>query len=143
MLTTTILYYIHIGSLCLAALGILLADSSAMAWLLGKRETIDRASIMRSHWVVSIALAGVIGSGLFLFWPLRAYLITQPLFWLKMGFVAALVINSYAIERLMETPTHRPFRSLSSAEKLPFFLSGAVSTVSWLGAGLIALVLFS
>jgi hypothetical protein len=81
-------------------------------------------------------------SGLYLFWPMREYLLSQPMFWLKIGFVAPLLLNSFAIERLLHLPTRAAFRSLSRRQKLPLMLSGAVSLVCWAGAGITALVLF-
>jgi hypothetical protein len=137
-----IILYVHIGFLCVAGLGILLADYSAVAWLRGKRETIDEKAASAAHWIVSIGLSGIICSGLFLFWPLRFYVIGEPLFWVKMGFVLALAFNSFVIEKLMPTATHTPFRSLSRRQQLPFLISGAVSTVSWIGAFLIAITIF-
>lgn len=134
--------YAHIGSLCVAGTGVMVADSSAMNWLRGKRETVSRAAIFIAHWIVTIGLAGLIVSGLFLFWPLREYLVGQPLFWLKMGFVGALVINSFFIEQLMHVAAYRPFAELSVRERVPLFVSGAVSGISWVGAFFIALMLF-
>jgi hypothetical protein len=137
-----ILFVLHIASLCAAGIGVLMADSSAFAWLRGKREVVGKETLFVAHWVVSIALAGLILTGLALFWPMRDYLVGQPLFWVKMTFVSALVINSFFIEYLMHTAAHHSFKSLSHRQKLPLMLSGAVSTVSWLGAGLCALMLF-
>lgn len=135
-------FVLHIGSLCVAGIGILLADYSALGWLRGKRETVPRETAVLAHWVVTAGLAGLVLSGLILFWPERAYLMGEPLFWVKMGFVAALVVNSFFIEYLMHTASHRSFASLTHSEKVPFLASGFVSTMSWLGAGITALVLF-
>ena len=140
---TQFLFLIHVGSLFVAGVGILLADSSAVAWLRGKREVIGRETLFIAHWVVTTGLIGLILTGLALFWPLRDFLLTQPLFWLKMGFVVALVINSFFIEYLMQTAAHHSFASLTYGQKLPFFISGGISTLSWIGAGITALILFS
>lgn len=140
MITT--LFPIHILFLCIAGIGILMADSSAFSWLRGKREVIGRETLFISHWVVTAGLVGLILTGLLMFWPLRGYLLSEPLFWLKMIFVAALVINSFFIEYLMHTAAHRSFKSLSHAQKVPFIISGGISTLSWVGAGITALMLF-
>ena len=137
-----LLVFLHISFLCLAALGILIADHSAFAWMRGKTETIGKTALLMAHWMVTIALLGLVYTGLLLFWPERDYLLTQPLFLVKLGFVAALLINSKAIEWLMHVAAVRPFNSLSSGQKMPLFLSGAVSTLSWIGAGLMGLFLF-
>jgi hypothetical protein len=133
---------IHILSLCVAGVGILVADKSAFAWLRGKKQTISTQVIFISHWVVTGGLAGLILSGLVLFWPRRDYLVMEPFFWTKMAFVAALVINSFVIEYLMHHAAARSFASLSKRERIPFYISGAVSTISWIGAALIGLLFF-
>lgn len=137
-----LVFLIHLASLSLAGLGILMADSSAVGWLLGKRRVVSRRVAIRSHWIVSIGLAGLILSGLFMFWPSRTYLMGETVFWIKMAFVTALVINSFFIEYLMHTATRRSFTSLSRGEKVPFILSGGISTLSWLGAFTAAFFLF-
>ena len=137
-----LIFYIHIGSLCVAGLGIVVADHAAFQWLTHRRDVVGRKELQFSHYTVTAGLSGLILSGLYLFWPLRADLLHQPLFLLKMSFVAALVINSFVIEYLMHTAAHTPWRHLSMGERLPFMISGAVSTISWLGAFVVALVLF-
>ncbi len=137
-----LLLYMHIAALGVAALGMVYADHEAFAWLRGKKDTLLQHHLLFAHHIVAYALSGIIVTGLMLFWPMREYLLAQPLFWLKMGFVAALVANSFAIEKLMHLPTRHAFRSLTSRQKLPLMLSGAVSMGSWVAAGVLALVLF-
>jgi hypothetical protein len=139
---TTIVFYIHIASLCVAALGILIGDHAAWQWLMHKRDVVGKRELTVSHWTVTLGLAGLMLSGLYLFWPMRNYLLGEPLFVLKMVFVAALVINSFFIEYLMHTASHTPWRALSMGERVPFILSGAVSTLSWVGAFLVAITIF-
>jgi hypothetical protein len=142
MTTKDILFLVHITSLGFAMVGILYADRLAFAWLRGVRNTLPQRHLLRAHHAVSFALAALIGSGLLLFWPLRNYLLHTSAFWVKMSFVAVLLINSFVIERLMHTATHRPFKELSLAERAPLFVSGAVSVVCWVGAGTTAFFLF-
>lgn len=139
---TAVAFYIHVGSLCIAIFGIFLADKSAFAWLRGVRETLNERDIFVAHWIVTTGLCGLILSGLYLFWPLRAYLVGQPLFWLKMSFVLALVINSFFIDNLMHRAVQRSYASLSPRERRPLLISGAVSTICWIGAVAAALFLF-
>jgi hypothetical protein len=134
--------YVHIGALGLALIGMIYADSQAFSWIRGKKDVLLHKHILQAHHIVSVALAAIILTGLVLFWPMRGYLISQPLFWLKMAFVAALIVNSIVIERLMHLPTRAPFRSLTHVQKFPLAVSGAVSLASWVGAGVLALVLF-
>lgn len=137
-----LVFLVHIGSLCLAGLGIVVADHAAFQWLTHKRDVVTKRELTFSHWTVATGLSGLVLSGLFLFWPMRDYLLTQPLFWLKMAFVAALIVNSFFIEYLMHTASHTPWRKLSFGERAPFILSGAISTLSWLGAFLVAITIF-
>ncbi|MDB5225189.1 MAG: hypothetical protein JWL87_141 [Candidatus Adlerbacteria bacterium] len=137
-----LILYIHIAGLALAALGMLYADSQALAWLRGKKDVLLHQHILRAHHVVSVALSLIILTGLILFWPMRDYLLGQPLFWMKMAFVGALVINAFVIEKLMHLPTRGSFASLTKKQKIPLMLSGAVSAASWVGAAILALVLF-
>lgn len=51
-----------------------------------------------------------------------------------MGFVFALIINSFFIGSLMKTAFNHSFKSLALSEKLPLFISGSISGISWLGA---------
>lgn len=137
-----IFFFIHLASLALAAVGILLADSSALSWLRGKTEVIPHKKLMVPHYIVTGALVGLVTTGLLLFWPMRDYLIGNPLFLIKMAFVVALIINALAIDRLMDTATTQSFSSLSGTKKTLLLLSGAISTISWFGAGIVALILF-
>lgn len=134
--------YLHIGALGAAGLGMMYADHQAFAWLRGKKDTLLHKHLLLAHHAVAYALSAIIVTGLVLFWPMRDYLLGQPLFWLKMGFVAALVANSFAIERLMHLPTRASYKTLTHRQKLPLMVSGAVSLGSWIGAGVLALVLF-
>lgn len=136
------LVIIHIGFLCVAGIGILFADHAAFSWLRGKRDAIGKRELFVAHWIVTIGLAGLILTGTILFWPMRAYLITQPFFWTKMGFVFTLLINSFAIEYLMHEASHAAFASLSRRKRMALIASGALSTISWVSTALIAFLNF-
>jgi hypothetical protein len=139
----SLIIFLHVSFLCLAGVGVLIADHSALAWIRGKRQMIGKTALFIAHWIVTTVLLGLIYTGLLLFWPLRDYLLTQPFFLLKLVFVAALLINSMVIERLMLVAAYRPYSSLSTNQKVPLFVSGAVSTASWAGALFTALFLFT
>lgn len=137
-----LVFYIHIACLCVAGVGIAVADHAAFQWLTHKRDVVGKRELVFSHWTVAAGLSGLVLSGLYMFWPMRDYLLGQPLFWLKMAFVAALIVNSFFIEYLMHTASHTPWKHLSFGERVPFIVSGAISTLSWLGAFLVAITLF-
>jgi hypothetical protein len=83
----------------------------------------------------------MIVTGVFLFIPMREYLLTRPQFYIKMAFVVTLIANAFVIGHLQKRATTHSFKDLSFKEKLPLFISGAVSTVAWLGAATTALFL--
>ncbi len=137
-----IMFAIHLTSLAVAAIGILVADHTGFSWIRGKVSTLSSRTLHRLHNSISYALTGLILSGVYLFWPMREYLLGQPLFLLKLGLIAVLVLNSLFIDKLMLVATKMPFASVSNAGKTVLFISGAVSTLCWVGAGVSALVVF-
>ncbi len=141
-MTTNIFVLIHLGFLALAGIGILLADHSALQWMQGGIDATHRKKVFRLHWIVTVGLSGLILSGLYLFWPLRDYLLFQPLFWLKMFSVATLLINSFFVEWLMHVAVERSYSSLTFRERLPLFISGGISTFCWFGTVAVAILLF-
>ena len=133
------LIYIHLGTFALLVPLILFADHQGFEWLTGHKETLHPKTIGFVHNLTGAGLALMILSGLFLAWPIRDALFTNTAFLVKMGFVLLLIVNSYFIGKLMHTATERPFKSLSDSEKLPLFISGALSTIGWAGAFIAAL----
>ena len=135
-------FLIHLASLAVAAVGVLIADKVGFSWIRGKVKTLHHRTLHLLHETLSYALTLLILSGLYLFWPMREYLLGQPFFLLKMGFVALLVINSIAIDKLMVVATKVPFANVSGKGKVVLFISGAFSFACWVGAGISALVVF-
>lgn len=125
---------IHIIVLCITALGILLSDSLAFAWMRGSTPVLDKQRIRRLHRWVGFGLTGMIVSGAFLFLEQPSDLFAHTGFYVKIVFVVALVLNSFAINYVSRIATKRSFASLTTGERLPLIVSGAISTFSWLGA---------
>jgi len=132
----------HIISLIYSGIIILIADHDAFSWFRGKVQVLDSKKIDRLHIATWIGLVALIITGIFLFYPARNYLIHSPIFILKMMFVAILVGNGFLIGRLTHVATQKSFTTLSKGEKWPLFLSGTLSTVSWIGATIAAFFLF-
>lgn len=133
----------HLLGLAIAFVGVLLADHAGFSWMRGKTPLLDGAKLKKYHHIVSIGLGLLIVSGLVLFWPGRNFLIHNTLFLGKMTCVLALVINGFVISKFMGITTTRTFASLSTKEKTPLMISGAVSTLGWIGSLTFALILFS
>lgn len=132
---------LHLLSLTYVAWNIFHADHMGLNWIRGKVTMLDEKTITKYHKGSWIGLGLMITTGLFLFWPLREFLLTRPQFYIKMAFVVTLIGNGLIIGILQKTASTKKFTSLSFKEKLPLFISGAVSTLSWLGAGLAGLFL--
>lgn len=134
----------HLTILGLTAIGILLADHEAFAWMRGKKQLLNRKRLFIFHLWVGFGLIGMITTGVLMFLPMREYLLANSFaFIIKMGFVAILVGNSFVIGKLLTVSSTRTYASLTSAERIPLFVSGALSSISWIGAGICALFLFS
>ena len=123
---------IHIGAFVITITAVIIADLHALLWVLGKLPTLQKSRIAAMHYIVSTGLMVSVTSGFLLFLPLSKYLVTVEAFWVKMAFVAVLIINSFVIARHMNTPATRTFLSLTKQERLPLVISGAASAISWI-----------
>lgn len=127
-----ILLPLHFLVLGFTAWNVAIADHMGFNWIRGKVNTLKSDEVKKYHYRVWIGLSLMILTGFFLFWPLREFLLTRTQFYVKMAFVAALVINSFIIGYLQETAVTKTYSSLTLKEKLPLFISGAVSTTCWI-----------
>jgi hypothetical protein len=132
---------LHILVLLFALWNIYKADHLGLAWMLGKKEILDERTVVRYHHRIWLALFGMIATGFLLFYPMREFLLTRPQFFAKMGFVGALLLNSIAITFLQKKATRNAFVELSFSQKVPLFISSAVSVIGWLGAIIMAFFL--
>ena len=110
------------------------ADYFGMLWIREKRKTLNEKKLRTLHTQAWIGLGLMITTGLTLFWPMKEYLLTLPQFYIKMAFVVTLICNGFVVGRLQKKASTRTFSSLSPRERTPLFISGAVSTLSWVGA---------
>ena len=133
--------FFHVVAIICTGSIVLYTDTLALSWLRGTKPVLDTAVVDRAHIAVSIGLALVITTGGLLFLPRAEFLLTSPIFAIKMCFVLALIINGFFIDRLATTATKGPFSSLSDREKIPLFISGAVSVLGWVGAIICGLLL--
>jgi hypothetical protein len=122
---------LHLLILAFIAWNVICADHLGLRWIQGKIKILEMREVKKYHYCISTLLGLMIITGFSLFWPLREFLLTRPQFYVKMGFVIALIINSIVISYLQKIATTKSFASLSLKEKLPLFISGAFSTVCW------------
>ncbi len=131
----TILFYLHIAGVIWSVLFILQADKDAFKWFSGKSITLDEVRTKKQHKMVWLGLIVAVVCGIFLFWDKRFYLINEsPAFLIKMIFVLALIINGFFIGRTIKVATTKSFQNLTFREKIPLFISGGISSISWIGA---------
>ena len=134
-------YKIHVTTVFILIALVVLADTLGFLWVLGKKETLDRRMLSRIHNAIWVGLGVMLLAGAIMAYPYFDYLRTLTPFLVKMGFVAALIINSFVIGKHIPITTERPYATLTREEKAPLFLSGAVSTISWAGAIIAATML--
>jgi hypothetical protein len=134
---------LHIGILVITLICIIWADIYASFWLHGKKRVLDSRIVDRLHTGVSLGLIGMIVTGIVLFWPLREYLTDKSdAFFVKMFFVFALVVNSFVIDKYMRIATTQAFKDVSTRQKIILFVSGGISSLSWIGSIVAAFQLF-
>lgn len=132
---------VHILVLIFIAWQVVQADQLGFEWMRGKVRTLDEVRVGMYHRNTWIGLGGMIATGLLMFWPMREYLLTRPQFYIKMSFVLALIINGFVIGRLQKLATTKAYAGLTTKEKLPLLISGAISTLGWVGAATMAFFL--
>lgn len=132
---------IHLVIASLTGLTVLYADEQALLWATGRRERFNADTARFLHRVITGGLVLLlITGGLMYIQSPRAYL-SLATFDIKMAAVLALILNTYAISRFSEVGVARSFASLSTRERLPLYISGAVSFLGWATAFLCGLLI--
>jgi hypothetical protein len=133
-----ILLPLHLLTLLFITWNVFYADHMGFNWIRGKVLKLDKLTVQKYHYRVWAGLIAMIVTGFFLFWPTHEYFLGRPQFFLKMAFVLTLICNSFAVGYLQEKATTHSFKELSFSEKIPLFISGGLSTISWVGAAITA-----
>ncbi len=128
---------IHVAILICTMVGILYADHLAVQYVRGVRPYINASVAKRLHYGVWVGLMGMILTGFFLVQPLWEYYAGEASFYIKMGFVLALIFNSWVIGTLAPLAATKQFQELTSEEKKMLILSGSISGISWVGAAVL------
>lgn len=132
----------HLISLTFVVVCVFLSDKMAMSWIRGTKQTLPENKLHLFHRLVWLGLGLMIVTGFFMFWERRDYLLHRPAFLVKMFFVGLLFINSFFVGKLLPIAIIRPYASLTMKEKIPLFLSGVISTVSWVSAAILAFFIY-
>lgn len=132
---------IHILCIIAAVSTILYSDHLGYIWIRGTRKTLQERELKRAHLLTWIFLLGLITTGGTMAFRSFGFWVQNPVFDTKMFFVGALLINALFIGKSMMVATTKSFSDLSRKEKIPLFISGAVSTTAWVGALICGLLL--
>lgn len=130
---------LHLLVLAVTAIAILMADHDGLQYFRGRKEVLSVTRVKRLHYTVMTGLALMILTGAAMFVDRWGELINEPAFYVKMLMVGALVANSFLIASLTHIATQKPFRELTSSEKMKMVMSGGVSGFCWLGAATIGM----
>ncbi len=125
---------VHLLILALTAFVILYSDHQGLDYLRQKKVTLSKRSITRLHRMVWIGLLGMVVTGIALVIPAWEHYLTEPSFYVKMGFVLTLAVNGVFIGKLSHTAADTPYPLLESETKKSLLLSGALSSIGWVGA---------
>ena len=132
MLYDTILT-IHIISFVWNVSFVILSDIIGGLWIVGVAR-LPKLPLRLFHICIWAGLSVSIVTGLYMFTTASSYLLTVPAFYTKIFFVLALLINSFLIAKhLHKALSVASFSDLPSTEKRSFIVSGAISTISWIG----------
>jgi hypothetical protein len=138
---SSVILFLHVLIVLLTLWQIIKIDHNIYKWIRGEAEKLSGAVVTKYHNRIWFGLTGIILTGILLFYPMREFLLSRPQFFIKMSFVVALIGNGFVIGVLKKTATENTFASLSIKQKTVLFLSGGISTLSWIGAISMALFL--
>lgn len=124
---------IHISAFIVTIFFVVISDLHALCWVLGFFKKLPKLRMQVFHGIVSAGLTVSILSGFFLFWPERAYLLTDTAFQVKLLLVVLLVLNAWVIHKHMQIAFVNRFRATDLQTKIFLITSGLVSTGGWIG----------
>lgn len=132
---------VHLGAFFTGITGVVISDLHAAWWVVKRSVHLPYRRMVRLHHWVGLAVTASVVSGAIMAWPVRDYLLGEPSFQVKLLFVFALIVNAVFIGRHTQIASTRTFGELTSRERLPLFISGAVSSLAWIGTVIAALLL--
>lgn len=125
---------IHLGVLLITVIAIVYSDYLGLAYMRGKKETLSVSKVVLLHRFIWVGIILMILTGIVLISSSWEYWLQNPVFYIKMGFVCILIINSIFIGKLSHIATEQSFASLETEQKSVLLLSGALSVIGWIGS---------
>jgi uncharacterized membrane protein len=136
-LTSLPMLPLHFACLIFSFVWIIISDYNGLMWIVGKKETLSLKNLEKYHKYVWFGLLGLIISGVLLLLE-KDYLLEDFVFKFKMFFVLVLFVNSFFIGKKMLIASQFSFKDISNKDKVILLASGAVSTMSWISAFVLA-----
>jgi hypothetical protein len=133
---------LHVGTLLATIVIVLYADHEGFLYFRSKKLLLSRKSILWSHRLIWTGLSFMFLSGVGLILPAWEYWLSNPVFYVKMGFVLTLVINGVFIRNLSHIAVETPYAHLSPHTRTVLLTSGAISGVCWSGAIIVGFFFF-
>ena len=124
---------VHIAAFFFSIACVIIADLSGLLWMLRKWSVLPATFIYTLHYLISIGIISALVTGALLSWSTIQFLLTQTSFWIKLSFILALCINAFVIHKHMKLATTRTYPDVTKSERKILFISGAISTISWIG----------
>lgn len=121
------------------AIAIIYTDHHGWQYFRGTRQTLSVSFVTWSHRLIWVGLLLMISTGVLLAIPRYEYLLGEAAFYVKMGFVAVLIVNAFAIGGLSKVATTTPYAALPTETKRTLLTSGMLSGMGWVCAALIGL----
>lgn len=128
---------VHLAVLAITALVILYSDHQGFGYFRGKKALLSPRFVHYSHWIVWVGLVAMIATGVGLVIPSWQVYLMDPAFQLKIGFVVVLVVNGFAIGKLAQVASVKPFALLPKREKRTLMISGSLSVIGWVSSSFI------
>lgn len=132
---------IHLALVIATLLVVAYSDEQGLLWFLGKKQHLDAALVERLHLIVTLGLAGVVTTGGLLFIDRADYLLSNPVFIVKMVLVAALIVNGYFIGKTSALASTLPYAGLDSRQRRTVLVGAGISGIGWVGALICGLLL--
>lgn len=128
------LLQIHITAVFATLIAVVVADTHGLLWMLGKIKTLPKKRMELLHQTVWVGLFCIVAAGISMFLGYPEYLLSLPAFQFKALFVVFLLLNAFYIGGHLTIATQKSFPELTIKQKATLLISGAVSTIGWIGA---------
>ncbi len=125
---------LHLTAVALTLGAVLYSDHQGFRWFVGRVETLPQKRVALLHTLVSVGIALILLTGGTMFLDRSTYLLSQPIFLIKMCFVGALVVNAFFIGSISRLASEKAFAELTPSERTKALVSGGVSLIGWAGA---------